>query len=287
MSDPTWPRSHRVRGSGVEIQVLEWGEEGPLALLHHANGFCAATWSVVAQRLLPRWRVLAIDARGHGASSRPEGASAYDWRELARDWLAVTQWALHRSRRASVDVVVGSSLGGAVALLAAAERPNWYRRLVLLDPVAVPARTDDAGAAPRWPMAEQARQRRQVWPSRRAAAESWREKPMFVGWQPRAFEAYLSHGLRDRADGQVELACPGEIEAAIFEHTGGVDVIEAAADVPVPTWVVRAARGYLPTFLFDALRERLPVCHYREIEAGHLLPMEAPDPVSELLLSLP
>ncbi|MCZ7537709.1 MAG: alpha/beta fold hydrolase [Acidimicrobiia bacterium] len=116
------------------------GDDGPLALLHHANGFCAATWGVVAERLRPHWRVIAIDARGHGNSSRPQGNAAYQWRELTRDWLAVTRWALHSAKRSAVDLVVGNSLGGAVALLAAAERPDWYRRLVLLDPVALPRR---------------------------------------------------------------------------------------------------------------------------------------------------
>jgi len=286
------PRSHRVSvgQGGVEIQVLEWGDDGPLALLHHANGFCAATWGVVAERLRPHWRVIAIDARGHGNSSRPQGNAAYQWRELTRDWLAVTRWALHSAKRSAVDLVVGNSLGGAVALLAAAERPDWYRRLVLLDPVALPRRLfggHGGDSPPPLPMAAQARQRCQVWPSRAAAGDAWRDKPMFADWHPRAFESYLSHGLRDREDGRVELACSGEIEAAIFEHTGGVDVMAAAMGVAAPTWVVRAGRGYLPAELFEELCRHLPAGRYLELDGGHLLPMEAPDRVAELLLSLP
>ena len=55
------PQSHRVAvgESGVEIRVLDWGGQGPLALLHHANGFCAATWGLVAARLTPRSASLA------------------------------------------------------------------------------------------------------------------------------------------------------------------------------------------------------------------------------------
>ncbi len=288
------PRSHGVVAgeSGVTIRVLDWGGEGPLALLHHANGFCAATWALVAEQIAPRWRVLAVDARGHGESSRPEGEAAYHWGELARDWLTVTRWALDLCGQTAADLVVGNSLGGAVALLGAAERPSWYRRLVLLDPVTAPARAVPSGTSAAAPeptplaIAEQARKRRQIWPSRTAAAAAWHDKPMFAGWQTRAFELYLAHGLRDRDDGQVELCCPSEVEAAIFANTGCVDVLAAAEAVRAPTCVVRAGRGYFPVAMFEALCQRLPASRFLELDAGHLLPMEAPDPVAELLLAL-
>lgn len=292
------PRSHKVvvGESGVEIRVLDWGGSGPLALFHHANGFCAATWGLVAERLLPRWRVLAVDARGHGNSACPEGHAAYDWNELTRDWLSVSRWAMGEVGQSKVDLVVGNSLGGAVSLLAAAEQPTWYRRLVLLDPVVVSATARSngdgtggvmprSGDAPPLAIAEQARRRRQIWPSRRAAAEAWRDKPMFKDWEPRAFELYLDYGLRDRDDGTVELSCSGDVEAAIFEHTGCADVMGAARLVSVPTWVVRAGRGYFPTAMFEELCGHLEAGRFFELDAGHLMPMEAPGLVAELLLS--
>jgi len=38
-------RKLALRDSAIEIALLDWGGEGPLALLHHANGFCAAAWA--------------------------------------------------------------------------------------------------------------------------------------------------------------------------------------------------------------------------------------------------
>jgi len=40
-------------GRGVEIALLDWGGDGPLVLMHHANGFCAGTFGLVAEALVP------------------------------------------------------------------------------------------------------------------------------------------------------------------------------------------------------------------------------------------
>ena len=76
---------------GVEIALLDWGGSGPLALLHHANGFCAATWALLAERLRPHYRVVALDARGHGDSTCPAPGPAYRWTEFMHDFVAVAE----------------------------------------------------------------------------------------------------------------------------------------------------------------------------------------------------
>ena len=45
---------------GVEVALLDWGGAGPLALLHHANGFCKGLWALVAEGLCDRYRVIAM-----------------------------------------------------------------------------------------------------------------------------------------------------------------------------------------------------------------------------------
>src|SRR5262249_31953939 len=86
---PVRRRRIALAGRGVELGVLDWGGDGPLALLHHANGFCAALWAPVAEELRARFRVVALDARGHGESSKPEGAAAYRWAGFGHDLAAL------------------------------------------------------------------------------------------------------------------------------------------------------------------------------------------------------
>ena len=133
-------RRHRIAlpERGVEIAVLEWPGDGPPVLLHHANGFSAALWDPCAQRLRARYRLFAIDARGHGDSSRPEGEAAFDWQELVEDLAAV-------GRALQVDLLggggergetfalgIGHSFGGMLALRATLAHPDRVASLVLM-----------------------------------------------------------------------------------------------------------------------------------------------------------
>ncbi len=44
-----------------------------------------------------------------------------------------------------------------------------------------------------------------------------------------------------------------------------------------PVLLVRALRGRAPGVAFEHLASLLPSCTYRVVDAGHLLPMEAPE----------
>ncbi|MBW2716905.1 MAG: alpha/beta fold hydrolase, partial [Deltaproteobacteria bacterium] len=109
-------RAHRRKivlpNSAIEIALLDWGGEGPLALLHHATGFCAAVWAPVAELLNEHYRVIAMDARGHGDSTKPEGADAYHWEFFGRDVLGVAEVLAAEHPEGRVALGVGHSIGG-------------------------------------------------------------------------------------------------------------------------------------------------------------------------------
>ena len=213
---------------GVEIALLDWGGQGPLALLNHANGFCAGTWALLAEHLRPHFRVIAVDGRGHGDSSAPPPGPAYRWIEFVHDLLGVAA-QLCDEQEAPIAYGIGNSFGGLVTAYAAALRPDLFRRLALLDPVIrppehlmdemrakMPGMSEEDFRGRGNPMAEAARRRQQVWPSRDVALEVWSGKEMFRDWDPRALRLYVDEGMRDRPDGQVELKCRGEVEASVL-----------------------------------------------------------------------
>ncbi|MDJ0867784.1 MAG: alpha/beta fold hydrolase [Myxococcota bacterium] len=276
------PRRLPLPERGVELALLDWEGDGPPLLLHHANGFCKGVWGLVAEALRGRFRVFALDARGHGESSRPTGPDAYAWAEFAEDARAVVEQLLGELGVSSL-VGVGHSFGGTSLLCAAARKPALFQRLVLVDPV-IPspvARGTPERIAHLRSMVEAARRRRHEWPSR-AAARAWlAERSLFAGWDPRALDLYVADGLQERADGSVELRCPGEVEAAVFGGGDAVDVFGLVGGCPTPALFLWAAQGRFPRERYEALAASMGDARVESVACGHLVPMERPDLVVE------
>ncbi|MWV49269.1 alpha/beta fold hydrolase [Rathayibacter sp. VKM Ac-2803] len=95
-------------------------------LLHGLGGASGTWWRLAADLRAAGWTVSTPDLRGHGAGPRG-GSSGHD--AYADDALA------ERPAQGAWGLVVGHSLGGAVAVRAAARDSRWAERLVLLDPV--------------------------------------------------------------------------------------------------------------------------------------------------------
>ena len=74
---------------GVDINVFDYGGDGPPLLLAHCTGTHARMWDPVVAHLLEDFRVVAPDTRGHGDSEKPENLDAYVWRYSGHDLLSV------------------------------------------------------------------------------------------------------------------------------------------------------------------------------------------------------
>ena len=81
----------------------------------------------------------------------------------------------------------------------------------------------------------------------------------------------------------MELKCNPLVEATIFETTGSLNTFDIAPQISPPVLLVRAGRGMFLPPIFEHLAGLFPNCTYRVADAGHLLPMEAPDLVTALL----
>lgn len=107
-----------VRGSG----------DLPVVLIPSLAG-STRQWEPQLAHLAANWRVIAIDLRGHGRSDAPL-SSSFEPRDYAEDIKAVLDALNIREA-----VIVGHSMGSAVALAFASDHPSRVRGLVLVDPV--------------------------------------------------------------------------------------------------------------------------------------------------------
>lgn len=103
-----------VAPDGVPLAVSEWGNpDGPAVLLLHGFSLSAAVWNQQhAPALAARYRFVALDLRGHGASGKPSGPQSYaDPKIWADDVAAVMQ-----AKQLVKPVVVAWSFGGNVVM---------------------------------------------------------------------------------------------------------------------------------------------------------------------------
>ena len=274
--------------SRIEIALQDWGGDGPLALLHHANGFCAALWIPVVEFLRDRFHVVAMDARGHGDSAMPpEGATqeSFSWSLMADDVRQVAEILLAESGQSQIALGLGHSFGGTLTLAAESRRPGLYDKLVLVDPVVPPQSwLSQAKSGNESELVQRARRRRDRWSSRDEARELLSGKALFAEWTPRAFEIYLQEALREAPGGGVELKCAPEVEATIFSNSFSLDLDKVFPAVAAETRLLWAARGNFPLEIFEDVCSRLPHGELVELDAGHLIPMEKPEWVVDHVL---
>jgi pimeloyl-ACP methyl ester carboxylesterase len=120
-----------VTTNGIELAYTEHGDGEPLLLIM-GLGADGSAWEPHVAAYQERYRCIAVDNRGVGASSKPVGP--YSTAEMADDYAGLIQ-ALNLGRVR----VVGISMGGAIAQELALRHPELVERLGL---VATWARSD-------------------------------------------------------------------------------------------------------------------------------------------------
>src|ERR1700722_18192155 len=129
------PYDELVQSSMLDIDgpiyVADFGGDGPVMLLVHGLGGAHLNWMAVAPQLAAHHRVYALDLPGFGRSPLAGRRST-----IAANVDLLTR-AITRLSRGPI-VLMGNSMGGLLAIGAAARHPSLVDALVLVDP-AVPA----------------------------------------------------------------------------------------------------------------------------------------------------
>ncbi|MDP8967954.1 MAG: alpha/beta hydrolase [Actinomycetota bacterium] len=132
-------------GAGLTLAATDEGEGAPVVLLHGLTA--SRRYVVMGSSALQRagHRVVAYDARGHGASSPAPAPDAYSYGELCRD-LTLLLDALQVERA----VLAGVSMGAHTCLRLALEMPERVAGLVAITPGFDPAEYLDPERLARW-----------------------------------------------------------------------------------------------------------------------------------------
>lgn len=136
--DPTQIRGRYVpvtaAGTSVDLFVEEAGAGVPVLCLHTAGADARQYGALLTDReLATRYRLVTFDMPFHGRTLPPLGWDGGLYRLDATTYLAWIAAALERVV-GEPAILVGCSMGAAIALTAAAERPDLLRGVMALEP---------------------------------------------------------------------------------------------------------------------------------------------------------
>lgn len=258
----------RAEGAGVELAYDERGM-GPAALLVHGTALTRLAWRETIDALGNGVRAIAYDRRGYGDSGAPEPYTGTTIEEQAEDAAA-----LLRRLEAAPAVVCGHATGAVVALDLLLRHAELLRGAVLIEPplYALSATAGEALGELREVVEEAARERGAV-----GAVEA------FVAASEG--EAFLAELGSERADA-VRASVRG-----VFADLGAVTAWEfsrrALRGIEHPATILRGARSAaLWREIAASLAELLPGAELRELDTGHMAPLDAPDAVAAAIRAL-
>lgn len=122
MIDPL-PEIADVAGARIRFGVS--GADGPDLVLIHGNGAHHGWWHRISPALERDWRVIQLDLSGHGDSDPRD-----EYRPAT--WVAEVVGVMDQVGSSQAELV-GHSMGGRLAITAAAMHPDRVRGLVVLD----------------------------------------------------------------------------------------------------------------------------------------------------------
>lgn len=241
---------------------LDGAEDRPPLVLLNSIGTDMSLWDAAIPLLLPYFRLLRIDTRGHGASDAPGGD--YGLAMLAGDVAAVMSDAgIERA------AVAGVSLGGMVAMQLALDHPGRVAALALVCTSAAMDRES-------WTARIEAVRRGGTGAIADAAIGRFLS-PSFAQNHPE-----IAGGLK-----RTIAALPSDGYAGAGAAIRDMTLLGRLPDIDVPTLVVTGTADISTPFAGhgDRLVEGIAGARHRALVCAHLPPIEAPAALASVLIA--
>ena len=266
------PTQRRFNTGELELSYLDWGPRAaPVVILLHGFAQNAHSWDYTTLALGQKYRVISLDARGHGDSdwaADSDYATAAHQRDLDRfieqfDGVPVT--------------LIGLSMGGRTSYLYASRRPAKVRGLIIVD-------SGPPGA--KAPNSRQSGARRIMdFVTLPDELDTWDEFVERIHqYNPRRsvqeVRDTLIHKVRQAPNGK----WTWKYDRVLRRPDRPREVVSAdeqwrrVEDIACPTLVVRGAESdILARTTASEMAARMQNCQFVEVEgAGHLVPGDNP-----------
>jgi pimeloyl-ACP methyl ester carboxylesterase len=253
---------------GLRFHYRDWAparDGAPTLVLLHGYTGHARTWDAFAEAMTDRYRVIALDQRGHGETQWAP-AGQYGVEEMTGDLTAFVGALGLRD-----FTLLGLSMGGMVAMDYAGRRPPELARLVIVDigPELVRSGSSRIQAG---------QQASDVFASREAAFAAARAA------DPRPPEAHHRHRVDYSLMRTEDGAWTWRYDRALRSPAGmrwqpAEAGWAACAKIAVPTLIIRGALSdILSPEIATRMTQVIPDATLVEVaDAGHSVPLDAPE----------
>ncbi len=251
-------------GAQLQYTLHESGKPGaPRLTLIHSLALDRSIWDGVVNALAADADILALDARGHGGSSKPAGPyTTKMFADDVRDVLQSIGW--------EHTIVAGASMGGSVAIQFAVSYPEMLDGLALIDTTA-------------WYGADAPKS----WHDRGQKAITDGLASMIAFQQTRWFSDGFRAANPKIVDHFAEVFLKSDLPAyaATCDMLGAFDLRSEIGAIAVPTEILVGEEDYAtPPEMARELHAAIPGSNLTIVEgARHLTPIQIPDRVAAII----
>lgn len=223
------------------------------------------------------------DYKGHGDSENGDGE--FDCWGVTTDRARSVLDQKYANHQGKKKLGLGHSYGGAMTLILAAQHPELFSGLVLIDPFMVPEKFEDTYRSMTDMLVSKTRERNPVWSSTAAVKEYMATKFMFQDWSDEAIDAFIAFNLDQHEDETFTLKCPPTIEAGVYDDKVTA-LWPSVENLKVPTFILSGDK----TVPFFAEGHRIaadmnPNIELISVKGGHNFMQEHPEASVEATLT--
>lgn len=259
----------------------------PMIHFAHANGVPSRVYQKLFDHLKHDYEIIHVPLLG------PDKRYPID-----NHWASLTQQVIDsivRQAKGRKVIGLGHSLGGALTMMAARQRPELFEQVIMLDPPLIMgpsslflhlAKVFKLKQVDTMSPAALSLRRRDHWESRAQAAELLRPKGFYQDFDAACFQAYIDHALTDDpVRGGVTLSIPKMDEVNIFRTNPSLWWLPQAK-VQLPMHVVVGEESIFHKKRFPTLIQKKFGIPFTVTPGGHMFPLEHPVMVADLIKQL-
>lgn len=255
-------RREKISAATQELSLLVRGGDPTLVLLHGLAGH-GGEWSPSIDALDEDLGVIVPDLPGHGASYRADGSP------MTRESAVADVLACIDQLHATKVTLVGQSMGGIIATLVAAERPDTVDNLVLVDAGVSALEPDGLDRLGAW---------FDSWPDVFADADAARD---FFGREAASTPQWVA-GL-ERTDAGLVARFDAQQLLATIENLASSHHWDAWDHLEMPVVVLRASHGMLSEDDAQEMVDRNEHAELITVFSGHDIHLDEPGFVASVL----